>query len=168
MISRTARIAQVLAVACAFAASASAQLPGMPAPAAPAASKAPGKDDDKVVQPTRGDDKDVIEASQKWLKLIDTGHYGDAWDGGAAPLKKSVTRKGFVDGLTDARKPFGAVKSRKTADFARAHELPGGPDGDYALVLFNTLFTNGKSAQEQVIWLLESGDNWRVSGYFIR
>jgi hypothetical protein len=147
----------------ALAATAYAQLPG-----APAASKAPAKEEDKPVQPTRGEDRDVIEASQRWLKLIDAGQYGDAWDGGAAPLKKMVTRKDFVDGIAQARKPLGKVASRSPADFARAHELPGGPEGDYALVMFNTRFANGKTAQEQVIWLLESGQDWRVSGYYIR
>jgi len=158
--------AAVLAIGVSLAVPAYAQLPGTPAPAA---SSAPGKDDDKKpTQPTRAEDKDVIEASQKWLKLIDAGRYGDAWDGGAAPLKKSVTRKGFIDGIGEARKPFGAVKSRTPGRFARAHELPGGPQGDYALISFDTRFANGKQAEEQVIWLLESGDNWRVSGYFIR
>ena len=142
-----------------------AQLPGAPAPAA---STAPAAKDDDKVSPTRGEDRDVIDASQKWLKLIDAGHYGDAWDGGAAPLKRAVTRKGFIDGVAQARKPLGKVESRAPADFARAHQLPGGPDGDYALVMFNTRFANGKTAQEQVIWLLESGQDWRVSGYFIR
>ena len=142
-------------------------------PGAPAASKAPPAastvpDDDKPAQPTRGEDKDVIEASQKWLKLIDGGHYGDAWDGGAKPLKSAVTRQGFIDGIGAARKPLGKVAERKPGRFARAHSLPGGPDGDYALVSFDTRFANGKKAEEQVIWLLESSDTWRVSGYYIR
>jgi hypothetical protein len=166
MSARSASFVAAVVAALALATSAFAQLPGTPVPAKPAASSA--KDDDKPVQPTRGEDRDVIAASQKWLKLIDAGHYGDAWDGGAAPLKKMVTRKDFVDGIAQARKPLGKVASRSTADFARAHELPGGPEGDYALVLFNTRFANGKTAQEQVIWLLESGQDWRVSGYYIR
>lgn len=164
--SARARVCVLAAIA--LCAPAYAQLPGTPAASAPSASKAPAKDDDKPAQPTRGEDKDVIEASQRWLKLIDAGHYGDAWDGGAAPLKKAVTRKDFIEGIGQARKPFGAVKARTPGRFARAHDVPGGPEGDYALVFFDTRFTNGKTAQEQVIWLLESGDAWRVSGYFIR
>ena len=168
----------LVAAAFALCAAAFAQpLPGAPA-GSPAASTAPAKvgvapgaKDAPPAQPTRAEDKDVIEASQKWLKLIDGGHYGDAWDGGAAPLKSAVTRKGFVAGIGEARKPYGKVAARKPGRFARAHDLPGGPQGDYALVSFETRFANGKTAEEQVIWLLEadrSGDNWRVSGYFIR
>jgi len=163
----SARAAFFLAlwVACA---SAAAQTPASPAPAGapPAAASAPA--DNSKVQPTRGEDKDVIQATERLLKLIDAGQYGDAWDGAAVPLKSSVTRKGFVEGLGKLRAPLGKVASRTPGRFARAHQLPGGPDGDYALVTFDTKFTNGKTAEEQVVWLLEPPDIWRVSGYFIR
>jgi hypothetical protein len=152
----------VMTLALALCAAAIAQ----PSPAtAPAAGKA--AKDSPGVQPTPGDDKDVIEASQRFLKLIDTGHYGEAWDGGAAPLKSSATRKEFVAGIAAARKPLGAVASRAVGQFARAHSLPGAPEGDYVIVSFETKFKNGKRADEQVIWMLDEND-WRVSGYFIR
>jgi hypothetical protein len=139
------------------------------APARPAASaKAPPGEDDGQVQPTLRDDKDVIAASERWLELLDAGQFGAAWDAGAATLKSSVARQQWVAGLRDMRKPFGKVATRKAEKFARAHTLPGAPDGDYALILFDTRFAQGGKAQEQVTWMLESGDTWRVSGYYIR
>ncbi|HSV20864.1 MAG TPA: DUF4019 domain-containing protein [Casimicrobiaceae bacterium] len=144
--------------------------PGGAATQLPSGGKAaakPGEETSPENQPTLADDKDVIEASQKWLQLIDRARYGDAWDLGAKPLKKTVSRKGFVDGIAQARKGYGKVAGRKPAQFARTHTLPGAPDGDYALVSFETRFANGRTADEQIVWLLES-DVWRVSGYFIR
>ena len=139
------------------------------APARPAASaKAPASEDDGQVQPTLRDDKDVIAASERWLELLDAGQFGAAWDAGAATLKSSVARQKWVAGLRDMRKPFGKVATRKAEKFARAHTLPGAPDGDYALILFDTRFAQGGKAQEQVTWMLEAGDTWRVSGYYIR
>jgi hypothetical protein len=120
------------------------------------------------VQPTLRDDKDVIEASEKWLKLLDDGHLAAAWDNAAPLLKSSVTRDKWVEGIGAARRPFGKIKSRSAQKFARAHQMPGAPDGDYALVAFRTLFANGKHAEEQITWQLGDNDTWRVSGYYIR
>jgi hypothetical protein len=128
----------------------------------------PGAPGETGVQPTKGDDRDVIEASEKWLKLLDAGQMGAAWDLSAPSLKSAVTRKDWIDGISAARKPFGKVASRKAEKFARSHELPGLPQGDYALLLFDTRFANGKQAQEHLTCVLDAGEVWRVSGYFIR
>jgi hypothetical protein len=134
---------------------------------APKSSTPPSGDQDKD-QPTLRDDKEVIAASEKWLKLLDDGHLAVAWDNAAPILKTSVTRNQWVDGIGAARKPFGKVKSRSADRFARAHQMPGAPDGDYALIAFQTRFANGKKAEEQVIWQLGDDDTWHVSGYYIR
>ena len=144
---------------------AAAQLPSTPpatVPATPPATEPP------AVQPTMTDDKDTIQAAEKWLVLLDTGKIGAAWDTAAQHLKSIVTRKKWIEGITAARKPFGKLDSRKAERFARAHQLPGAPDGDYSIVEFISTFKNGKVATEQVIWMLGEGDVWRVSGYFIR
>jgi hypothetical protein len=123
---------------------------------------------DLRAQPTLGDDRDVIKASEEWLKMLDRGQLGPAWDASAKTLKSSVTRNDWIRGIGDARKPFGKVASRKAEKFARAHQLPGLPEGDYALLLFDTQFANGKKAQEHVTWTFEKGEVWRVAGYFIK
>lgn len=142
-----------------------------PAPAAaPPAVGAPGAPatEPSAVQPTLTDDKDTILAAEKWLLLLDTGKIGAAWDTAAPHLQSVVTRKKWIEGITAARKPFGKLASRTAEKFARAHQLPGAPDGDYSIVEFTSKFKNGKVAAEQVIWMLGEGDVWRVSGYFIR
>jgi hypothetical protein len=120
-------------------------------------------------QPSVRDDQDVIEASEKWLKLLDDGKLGPAYDLGAKPLHDAVTRAGWIKGVGDARKPLGKLKSRSREKFARAHSMPNGPEGDYAIIEFHSTFANGKRAVEQVIWMLEpEGGIWKVSGYYIR
>ncbi len=83
-------------------------------------------------------------------------------------MKSSVTRAKWVSGLRDIRKPYGKLASRKPAKFARTHELPDAPPADYAIVEFDSRFANGKTAVEQLVWMLESDGVWRVSGYYIR
>ena len=139
------------------------------ASAAPALKAGAATSDDERIQPTVGDDRDVIQSSEKWLKLLDRGQLGPAWDISAKHLKAQVTRAEWVKGIGEARKPFGKLKARRSDRFARAHQMPGAPDGDYAIVQFETDFANGKHATEQITWMLEpDGGIWRVSGYYIR
>ena len=140
--------------------------PAAPASKPPVATTAPSTGDEPF-QPTLGDDKETIAATEKWLSLLDDGKLGPAWDVSSKYLKSSVTRKEWIKGITDVRKPFGKLKSRAPEKFARSHSLPGAPDGDYSIIVFESVFANGKKAEEQVTWALEAGDLWRVSGYFI-
>ncbi len=104
----------------------------------------------------------------KWLALIDAGKSGFAWDEASKQLKSTVTRKQFISGMRDARKPFGKLESRSAVKFARSHELPGAPSGDYAIIEYEAKFTGGKRMAEQLVWTLEDEDTWRVAGYYYR
>jgi len=135
-----------------------------PAPAAP-----PGAPPlPESAQPTMGDDRETIAASTKWLALLDAGKYGPAWDGASPHLKSVVTRAKWIQGIGEARKPFGKLKARNAVKFARSHQMEGAPDGDYSIIEFESTFANGKRATEHIVWMLGDGDVWRVSGYYIR
>ncbi len=134
-------------------------------PVPKAGGAAPDKD---AIGPTLQDDRAVIEASNQWLKLLDAGKYGNSWDLAAAQLKSAVTRQQWITGIRDARRPFGKLTSREAEKLARAHVLPGAPDGDYALVIFQSKFVNGKRAEEHLTWWLDDQGTWRVAGYYIR
>jgi hypothetical protein len=135
--------------------------------AQPAASSANATGDSSM-QPELQDDQAAIDGGKKWLELIDSGRFGDAWDATAKYLKSSVTRSEWVNGLTDIRKPFGKLVSRTPAKFARAHSIPGAPDGDYVVIQYDSVFATGKNASEQLTLMLEADNSFRVSGYFIR
>ena len=138
------------------------------APAPPAAVVAPGAPPTDASQPTQRDDRETIEASTKWLALLDAGKTGAAWDASSPYLKSVVTRQKWIEGITAARKPFGKFVKRTPTKFARSHSMPGAPEGDYSIIEFDTEFADGKRASEQVIWMLGEREVWSVSGYFIR
>jgi hypothetical protein len=119
-------------------------------------------------QPAQSDDREAIEAGRKWLALIDADQVGVAWDESAKRLKASVARDKFIAEVRRARKPLGKVTSRAPEKFARAHQLPGAPDGDYAIIEYTAKFAGGKTLAEQLVWTLEDGDKWRVAGYYYR
>ena len=104
----------------------------------------------------------------KWLALIDAGKAGDAWDLSSKQLKSAVTRAKFVDGIRDARKSLGKLEGRTPERFARSHQLPGAPDGDYVIIQYTARFPKGKQLQEQLVWTIEDCDVWRVAGYYYR
>lgn len=140
-----------------------AQRPPWERPAAPAADAG-----DAAAQPTLADDKDAIDAGRKWLALIDAGKPGTAWDSASKQLQTTVQRGTFVAEMRSVRAPLGKPASRDAVKFARAHELPGAPSGDYTIIEFETRFAGGKRLTEQLVWVVESGDVWRVAGYYYR
>jgi hypothetical protein len=166
----TAVLAYALAIATGCPAVAQPAAPPASAPPPPAAvTPTPGMPPVlESAQPTLGDDRETIAAAYKWLTLLDAGKAGAAWDVASAHLKSVVTRPNWIAGIADMRKPFGKPDARKAEKFARSHQLPGAPEGDYSIIEFQTEFANGKQATEQVIWMLEKDDVWRVSGYYIR
>ncbi len=167
MSCRALILAVLVALSCLpFVARAQPAASGAPAVPADAKSGAP-RSEPPADAATEKDDDEVVAESRNWLGLIDDGKAGLAWDGADASLRASVTRAKWIDGIRDMRKPYGKVKQRKTTQIARAHSLPGAPDGDYAIIQFDTEFTNGKHASELVTWSL-TNTSWRVSGYQLR
>ena len=119
-------------------------------------------------QPTLRDDRDAIAAGVKWLTLIDSGKAGAAWDLASKQLQSAVPRAKFVAATRDARKPLGKLEERTPERFARSHQLPGVPDGDYVIIEYTARFPKVKKLQEQLVWSIEEGDTWRVAGYYYR
>jgi hypothetical protein len=154
------RIAALVVVA-ALASAALAQAPA-PVQVAPPPGTPPAP-----AQPSLRDDREAIDAGMKWLALVDGGTAGAAWDLASKQLKSTVTRAKFVAAVREVRKPLGKLESRTAERFARAHELPGAPQGDYAIIEYAAKFAKGK-LQEQLVWTIEEGDVWRVAGYFYR
>ncbi len=138
------------------------------APPAASASPAAPPTSPPAEQPTLRDDHDSIDAGMKWLALVDSGKAGAAWDLASKQLQSAVTRDKFVAAIRDARKPLGNVEGRTAERFARAHELPGAPEGDYVIIEYKARFAKGRELREQLVWAIEDGEIWRVAGYYYR
>jgi hypothetical protein len=137
------------------------QAPPTAPPTAPSTEPPPGG-------PTVGDDLDTIKAGKAWLALLDSDKAGAAWDLASKQLQNAVKRAAFVAESRRVRKPLGKLDSRTEVKFARAHDLPGAPPGDYAIIEYDAKFKNGKHLSEQLIWAIEEGGTWRVNGYYYR
>jgi uncharacterized protein DUF4019 len=108
------------------------------------------------------------KAADRWLKLVDAGDYKQSWDTASSLLKNAVTEDQWAQQVGTARKPLGALVSRKLKSTQYATSLPGAPDGKYVVIQYESVFQNKSAAVETVTPMLDQDGQWRVSGYFIR
>jgi Protein of unknown function (DUF4019) len=107
-------------------------------------------------------------AAEKWLVLVDGGHYGESWNGASSAFKRAVSKEQWEDLLKANRRPLGELKSRAQKSATYTTSLPGAPDGEYVVLVFDSSFANKKAAVETVTMSLDKNGEWRSAGYFIR
>jgi len=124
-------------------------------------------------QPIAPDQREALNAAERWLVPVDAQRYADAWAMGAASLKATVGRNEFRDGMRDLRKEYGRVVLRKAEKLAYLGAPPspeegGTKEGAQMSILFDTKFVRNRQATEELLMELEKDGLWRVAGYFIR
>ena len=102
-----------------------------------------------------------------WVKLIDSARYADSWREASTYFRSRVPQKQWVNMVQSVRAPLGALVTRKQRSITFETTLPGAPDGNYAVIVFDTTFQNKASAMEQLT-VMADGEKWRAAGYFIR
>lgn len=103
----------------------------------------------------------------EWLKLIDGGEYGKAWDECAPVFREKVTREQWLAGIPKNRADYGKLNSRKLKGAAYRKSIPGAPAGDYVTVGFASDFEKNAAAEEVVTLMYHEG-SWRPLGYLLR
>jgi hypothetical protein len=107
-------------------------------------------------------------AAESWLKLVDDGKDEASWDQAAKLFKGAVTKDQWKQALAGARGPLGKLVSRKLKSRDYMEKVPGGPDGKYVVIQYDTVFEKKASAVETVTPMADPDGVWRVSGYYIR
>lgn len=105
--------------------------------------------------------------ARQWLELVDDKNYDESWAQASTLFQAKVTKQDWSDAVTSVRGSLGKIVSRNLKSATYATALPGAPDGEYVVLVFETTFDNSRFAVETVTPMKDSG-NWRVSGYFIR
>jgi hypothetical protein len=113
-------------------------------------------------------EKAAAASAEKWLARLDAGAYGETWKEGSTLFRKALTQAQWESAARAAREPLGKLLSRKLpkAEFRRS--LPGAPDGQYVVLLYESSFEKKQSAVETVTPMKDDDGVWRVSGYYIR
>lgn len=113
-------------------------------------------------------EKVAERAASTWLALVDAGRYAESWTAAARLFRDQVASEQWEKAVRSAREPLGKLQSRslRNAEFTRT--LPGAPDGEYVVLLFDSVFENKKGAVETVTPMKDKDGQWRVAGYFVR
>ncbi len=98
---------------------------------------------------------------------MDAGDYRRSWAEASGLFRAAVTEEAWARQCAAVRGPLGGVSARRLAHEQHATELPGAPDGEYAVLQFESSFQHKRSAVETVTPMREADGAWRVSGYFI-
>jgi hypothetical protein len=115
-----------------------------------------------------GKEKVAIASAEKWLILADEGKYIESWYEASEYFKQNIKQDQWEQAVQNVRKPLGKLISRKVVSASYKTSLPGAPDGEYVVIIFNTSFENKKSGIETVTPKMEKDGVWRVSGYYIK
>ena len=113
-------------------------------------------------------EKQAQMAAEMWLRQVDAGEYAKSWKKASANFQGAVTEKAWTASLTGVRKPLGIVVSRKLQSVQHTKSVPGGPDGNYIVMQFDTRFANKQAAVETVTFIQEKDGKWKAAGYYIR
>ena len=110
----------------------------------------------------------ALKSAKAWLALVDSEKYEESWEEAAEFFKGAVPKEQWQQSMQSVRKPFGKNISRKLQSTLYLTSLPGGPDGEYVVIKFDSSFENKKYALETVTPMLDKDGKWRISGYFMK
>ncbi|MBU2906441.1 MULTISPECIES: DUF4019 domain-containing protein [Arenibacter] len=111
--------------------------------------------------------QEVIQDAKGWLGLIYEQDYSQSWDNAASLFQKAVTKEQWTQQLSGIVPPLGEVISRDVISSEYHTTLPGAPDGEYIVIQFKTSFEN-KNESIETVTQMKDGDQWKISGYFIK
>ncbi|HOK04735.1 MAG TPA: DUF4019 domain-containing protein [Victivallales bacterium] len=107
------------------------------------------------------------DAAELWLNLLDNEKYDETWNNASTFFKEIVPKKNWLKDISKIKKIFGKLKSRKLIGTKYLTSIPGGPDGEYVTLIYQSDFDNKKNAIETITPMLDK-DSWRVAGYYIK
>ncbi|MCP5002946.1 MAG: DUF4019 domain-containing protein [Planctomycetes bacterium] len=107
------------------------------------------------------------KAANDWLALVDSKQYKNSWNESASLFRNAISPSDWAKAVNAARSPLGRVVSRNLISANYTTTLPGAPDGEYVVLQFQSKFENKAKAIETITPMLD-GDQWRVSGYYVR
>jgi hypothetical protein len=105
--------------------------------------------------------------ARRWLDLTDHGDAAESWRAAGKKFQNAITADRWADSLKQVRPPLGELVKRTVLSTQLTKQIPGAPDGDYALLEIRTSFAEKTDSRETVTLEHEADGVWRVIGYYI-
>ncbi|MET0554729.1 MAG: DUF4019 domain-containing protein [Vicinamibacteria bacterium] len=106
-------------------------------------------------------------ALESWLVYLDAGDYERTWTEASPTFQSAVSAEEWRKAASGTRDALGSLRSRSPLRLTVRADLPGAPDGMYAVV-------DHKASYEKVASVIETstlrmdGGEWRVVGHQVR
>jgi hypothetical protein len=110
----------------------------------------------------------ATKAVDAWVKLIDQGDYGQAYDQTGAQFKKMIGKDAWVQQVSPYRTALGKINSRKLESAEYSDSIPDLQAGQYVLIKYATAFTQKPDSHEEITAQKENDGVWRPLGYYVR
>jgi len=110
---------------------------------------------------------DAREEAKAWLSTVDAGNYAESWEQAGEYFQEAMSQAEWVEALNNVRAPLGESLNRVVTESTQHDSLPGVPDGQYMILLFDSQFEHLDPAIE-TLTLVNEEREWRVLGYYIR
>jgi hypothetical protein len=111
--------------------------------------------------------KDVKDAAQSWLSLLDTGSYEESWHRASPTLQDMLSSGDWARTIADVRAPFGEVVERELRGARTQQSPPGVPAGEYVMLRFQSQFEHQERALETLTLVRTDDGDWQAVGYFL-
>ena len=108
------------------------------------------------------------QAAREWLAAADRLDGRTTWNSAGRRLKQSSTLPLWSAALKQQRERWGAIEQRTVVATSFPSSMPGGAQGEFALVVFRASFAQRPLAAEEVLVEREADGGWRVIRYVIR
>jgi hypothetical protein len=118
-------------------------------------------------QAISADEQSAREAALRWLALIDSGHYRQAFEEQPRRIKAASTGVDYFVKWMETRVPLGRARTRAFYKVVAYHNARGWPDGNYQQIIFKTSFERKAVGWEKVILTKETG-RWEIGNYLFQ
>jgi hypothetical protein len=110
----------------------------------------------------------VQGAARAWLQYIDRGDAPGAWNAAGKKFQSALSQELWAQELKNAQTRLGKMQQRTVGPARFQRNVAGMPEGEYAQILFRTIFANKPDGSESLTLEREADGQWRVIGYFPR
>jgi hypothetical protein len=107
-------------------------------------------------------------AARTWLAYVDRGDAKAAWNAAGKKFQSALPAETWASELKKAQDKMGRSTQRTVGPTRFQSSFAGLPDGEYAQILFRTVFSKKADAGEVLTLEREADGQWRVVGYFPR
>lgn len=114
---------------------------------------------------TEQQQRQVLDATVEFLRLLDSGNVDQTWAASSALLKTTTSEMMWTQSIKAIRLGLGTFVERNSAQIGFTTQMPDVPAGRYAVVECVTTFTRGPATENIV--LREDDSEWRVAGYSV-